>query len=307
MNKIYGVDLWNISMTIEEVFLIAQREGIHLYDIQQNQMNVSFYADVIQRNRVSSAFLRAKKIKTTGMIGFCFMKMKSRLFLISCIFMILIWFFFQHLTLKYEIIGQGEDIQTLIETELEKFPLPSWSMNSNADEIQAHLQTKLMDELSWLDVYQEGSVIKLMFSRRKQTDFEIFQSVPLYATKSAIVSHFEVQHGNKLVKEHDFVQVGTLLVDSILLDSQEMTHELFVKGKVFGYTWYQIEASMSKEESIHEGLSFFRLLMECRSQIGHYLDPGEKLIKETILQFQQNEGTIQLKVHYTLLEDITLP
>ena len=45
----------------------------------------------------------------------------------------------------------------------------------------------------------------------------------------------------------------------------------------------------------------------CRSQIAEQLQEDEKIIKENVLLFDRNAGTITMKIHYTLLEDLTRP
>ena len=47
--------------------------------------------------------------------------------------------------------------------------------------------------------------------------------------------------------------------------------------------------------------------MDCRGQIAQQLQADEKIIKENVLLFDRNAGTITMKIHYTLLEDLTRP
>lgn len=307
MNRHTGFDVWKVPWSIQEVLQIAKNEKLHLYEVMPLDSEVNFYASCRLRKQIQSAFPRAILIQTTGMFGLVLRQIKAKSFIFSCLMIVGIWFCLQHIIWEYEIIGQGKDMQQRIARELEKFPVPFWSFSSKSESIQQHLQNVFVNELSWLDVYEEGGRMRLMFSRRKQAVFEGLLSEPLYATKHAMVAYFEIQHGNKLVREYDFVKEGTLLVDAVLLDSQNVPQSVFVKGRVFGYTWYTIESQMSVKDSLHEGISFYRLLFDCRNQISKYLSQDEQFIKETILQYSQNEGTILLQVHYTLLEDITLP
>ena len=61
---------------------------------------------------------------------------------------------------------------------------------------------------------------------------------------------------------------------------------------------------MHRISPLHDALAFFRLLMDCRSQIAEQLQEDEKIIKENVLLFDRNAGTITMKIHYTLLRGI---
>ena len=124
-----------------------------------------------------------------------------------------------------------------------------------------------------------------------------------------MVVRFDVQHGEKKVKINQIVHPGDLLIDNELKDAFEVPQPLYVKGKVYGYTWYTVESSLldAPDFPLHDALAFFRLLMDCRSQIAEQLQEDEKIIKENVLLFDRNAGTITMKIHYTLLEDLTRP
>lgn len=80
-----------------------------------------------------------------------------------------------------------------------------------------------------------------------------------------MVVRFDVQHGEKKVKINEIVHPGDLLIDNELKDAFEVPQPLYVKGKVYGYTWYTVESSLSDAPDfpLHDALAFFRLLMDC--------------------------------------------
>ena len=106
--------------------------------------------------------------------------------------------------------------------------------------------------------------------------------------------------------KNDVVKKGDLLVSNILLDSMNLPEEIYVKGRVFAYTWSDFSVEMPNN-SLPEGVQFFQLLFQARRIISEELGEDEKIVSENILQFSVNDDKIKMDLHYTLLEDISSP
>ena len=305
MSKSIGLDLWRSKESTDVIFALVIQNHIALFEFYVKDNYQYFYTEIYQRKTVQKVFSNIEYIRTSGMLGFLFQHCTNIRFSISCITIVCFWIVVQQITFAYQVKGEEGNVKEEIVQYLEQCNFPNYL--PSLDFIKNELYVQFANRLSWLEVYQQGGLLTISFAEKKNVEIEELSREPLVAMKNAMIVSFDVQHGYKRVKEHDFVYEGTILVDSYMLDSTNEPKELFVKGKVYGYTWYTITSSCLKEDSLHEGIMFFRLLLDARQQISVYLDQNEKIVKETILQYRTDKGTILLQVHYTLLEDITVP
>ena len=102
------------------------------------------------------------------------------------------------------------------------------------------------------------------------------------------------------------VKKGDVLVSSSMLDSLNREKHLLVKGRVFAYTWETVEVSC-KSDGFPQPFQFFRLLLAARAQVSEDFLKDDRIERENILQFEENAGTIRMKIHYTVYRDISSP
>ena len=156
---------------------------------------------------------------------------------------------------------------------------------------------------------RNGDSLVVRFMPREKAIREEMGYESLVARKEAVVAYFEVLSGKKLVKVNDYVKVGDELVSSKIIDSFGKEKQIYVKGRVFGKTMYVLEEELlwPYDFEITKPFAYYRLLFSVRNIISKELDEDEEILTENILQFSQLEGTIKMKVQYTLYEDITRP
>ncbi|MBQ7892163.1 MAG: sporulation protein YqfD [Erysipelotrichaceae bacterium] len=302
MFKSVGYDLYQFIGDEDAFNEFLSRYSIDVYDITYVD-GIYFYTSFAYRNLLSTENTVCY-VLTTGLLGMFFRNCKSIMFYLKIVMVCCIWFLLQNTTFSYEIIGNEGKLKQNIISEIEDFDLPYFSLEVN--DLKQQLFTQYHQQLSWLEAYKEGSKLYVSFSEKKHVEISELYREPLYATKDAVIALFDVQHGHKVVNIHDFVYEGSTLVEGYMLDSYGQIKDLYVKGKVYGYTWYTIESSVIHENT-HDGVLFFKLLFDCRNQVSQYITSNEKIVKETILKYTREEDKVLLKVHYTLLEDITIP
>lgn len=302
MFKSVGYDLYQFIGDEVAFNEFLSRYSIDVYDITYVD-GIYFYTSFVYRNLLSKENT-VNYILTTGLLGMFFRNCKSIMFYLNIIMVCCIWFLLQNTTFSYEVIGNEGKLKQNIISEIEDFDLPYFSLK--VSDLKQQLYAQYHQQLSWLEVYKEGSKLYVSFSEKKYVEISELYREPLYATKDAVIAFFDVQHGHKVVNIYDFVYEGSTLVEGYMLDSYGKIKDLYVKGKVYGYTWYTIESSVIRENT-HDGVLFFKLLFDCRNQVSQYITSNEKIVKETILKYTREEDKVLLKVHYTLLEDITIP
>ena len=137
----------------------------------------------------------------------------------------------------------------------------------------------------------------------------IYEFMEFDEVKDGMIVRFEVTSGVKMVKEFDYVKKGDLLVSDTLITSSEESKYIGAYGSVYAYTWYNVESSYAvKNNKKIDELEIYNLLLEDnRAKIDKELTGNDEfLVKEQILSFKNDNNKYRLKIHYTLLEDITL-
>lgn len=301
MFKSVGYDLYRYNGDLQSFNELLTRLSIDVFDITYVDA-IYFYTTFVNRRCLINEDVIY--ILSTGFMGIVLRNVKNVRIYLQMMFVIAIWFVLQNTMFSYEIIGNEGLLKQNILNDIQKIHFPKYSLS--IDSVKQQLYNNYHPQLSWLEVYKEGSKLIVNFSEKKNVELQTLYREPIYATKDAVIAFFEVQHGHKVVKKNDFVYKGSTLVEGYMLDSYGQIKELYVKGRVYGYTWYTIESS-TLSKNIHDGLIFFKLLFDCRNQISQYITSDEKIVKETILKYTREEDKILLKVHYTLLEDITIP
>ena len=149
---------------------------------------------------------------------------------------------------------------------------------------------------------QEDSINWYMRRDDRIADFKRLGHNPAYLTGVK----FDTKRISFSSNINDVVKKGDVLVSSSMLDSLNREKHLLVKGRVFAYTWETVEVSC-KSDGLPQPFQFFRLLLAARAQVSEDFLKDDRIERENILQFEENAGTIRMKIHYTVYRDISSP
>lgn len=308
----FGMDRWRLSIPLTFFLNQCLKQELEVMELKQTQKGLEFYTSILQRNRIRHLFPDAIHLRTSGAAGFLLHQFVQPLRLFSLALLIGCWLFYSHCIVSISYISTDQKIEKQIITLLQEngYREPFFSIDQNlAETMETLLKSNLEDQIGWLEVTKQGSRMTIQFTDKQYVETPQLSTEPIYAQKEGMVVRFDVQHGEKKVKINQIVKPGDLLIDASLNDAFDAPKGLYVKGKVFGYTWYTVQSSLvdSLDFPLADALAFFRLQMDCRAQIVKELGEQEKIIKENVLLFERNAGTITMKVHYTCLEDLTRP
>lgn len=301
-----GMDEWAIHITFRHITRLVKQKGWSIYEIRQCEEGVYFYAPVSHRKAIYATFEHAELRRTTGMLGFLFRQIRrpSR---ILCVFVsILIWLGCTHTIFAITLKGDSDETKQLITDTLNELGYEPPFHDHDMQQMKAEVRKQLENKIAWLEVSKEGSQYHIQFTTKEFATIEALGHEELIAQKDGVIEHFELQHGNKMVQVNDFVHKGDVLVSNVLVDSKNTNKEVYVKGKVYAYTWKDVHVEMP-ENNLPRPFQFYQLLFEARREASKDLNQTESVHKENILQFQDNTGTISMDIHYTLIEDITTP
>lgn len=301
-----GMDEWLIHTSMIQIMRLFKQRNWSLYDLRQTKEGICFFAPITQRRDIASTFEHAQLRKTTGMLGFLFRQMRrpSRFLCLGC--SLLLWYGLTHTIFAITLKGDQEKTKQLIVTTLDEMGYTPPFYGNDMQLMKAEVKKRLENQIAWMEVSKEGSQYHIQFTTKEFAQIEELKHEELIAQKDGIIEHFELQHGNKMVAINDFVHRGDVLVSNVLVDSRNANQEVYVKGKVYAYTWKDVHVEMASND-LPKAFQFYQLLFEARREATKDLRKEEMIHKENILQFQDNAGTISMDIHYTLIEDITTP
>lgn len=178
--------------------------------------------------------------------------------------------------------------------------------HQDENKLKEALKKKLENEIAWLEIEKRGSRYIITYTPKEFATLETLHHRELIAKQDGVIARFDIQHGNKVHKVNEFVHKGDVLVSNVIADSKSKNQEVYVKGRVFAYTWRDVTVSMD-DTKMPKAFQYFELLMAARAQVSQDFHKDDKIHKENILQFSKDMGKIKMVIHYTLLQDITTP
>lgn len=304
-------DRWQIKMPLLSFYRTVQMKNLEVSDVIFDEGWVVFSTSPFIKREVSRVFPKAELLTRKGIIGYLFIQLSDMKKILLVIFAGLIWYFLSQCVFEIEYFGDKESLKREINSVLLEnvHQIPFFVHDFSDQEIEEMIKEHFQDQLSWIEVNQVGSRYQISFVAKEVVETPALTSNPLIAQKDGMVVYFDVENGQKMVSVNQIVYKGDILVNNMLVDSSGTEKPLYVKGKVYGYTWYTMESELSESEcrNIHDAFVYLRLLFDCRGKIAEEISEGEKIVSEKVLQFAHEEGKIKIKIHYTLYEDLARP
>lgn len=302
-----GMDVWQLSIDLDHFLRLAYQHGWSVYEVvTKSKGRISFCAPIQYHHDILRTFEQITYIKTTGMLGFAFRQLRRPRRIACLLLTLLLWYGLAHTVFEISLYGDSEETKALIQTTLTDMGYTTPFYHQDMQELKDKVKKQLENKIAWIEVSQQGSQYQIQFTTKDFAHIETLGHEELIAQKDGVIARFDLQHGSKMVAINDFVHKGDVLVSNILVDSKNVNKEVYVKGKVYAYTWKDVHVEMDANE-LPQPFQYFQLLLEARREASKDLQKGESIAKENILQFQDNTGTISMDIHYTLYEDITTP
>lgn len=292
-----GCDIWRIHIPPQTFFTICKQHKIEIYKIQYKE-DIVFHASILLRFRILKVFDSIQYVKSYGILSLI-----SHIFTIPRIFMITVCtmtiILLSNHIFKIEYHGsmQGKE---LIEQVLQKDygHLPYYHIDS------LKIEEQLKSHFAWIDFQKKGSVLEISYIEQQNKNKNQQLGNKIIAKKDGIISHYEIYSGVKQVEINQSVKKGDVLVDQYVLDTKQKKHKTKVEGKVFAKTWEEI--IVRRKGTNKNPFLLFQMILYARNQLYDDFSKDDSILKENILHFRNNKGTIELYVHYELLQNIAV-
>lgn len=297
-----GTDAFALEAELHDFLNQVEASHWRIYNLQVKD-KIYFHASLIHRHDIMRTYPLIKLLYTGGIIGMSlrgFFKIERMIAFITCLCS---WFVLSHTIFEINILGDSPFHQEQITQELKNEALPFLLLDFEG--FQEKLVNRLMPQFHWLEMNLKGSSIEIQYLGKKAIDTQELGFAGLVAKKEGVIALFDVKHGNKEVTLNQFVQKGDLLISSVIIDSMNQPKTTYVEGKVYAYTFLDLEV-LVEPFSKNKAIQFFECLFEIRSQVSSLLHEDEKIVLEIPLQFEVKEDKIRMKNYYVLYEQIAV-
>lgn len=294
---IRGHDVYEAFGELDQLFLYVREHKITIYHLHLSDK--IFFTSTFQYRKVLSKNPQIHYLYSIGLFGMIFRFFLSKEKILAAGLSVLLFFGLSHTVFDLTVQGDSFIHQKMIEEKLSSYKLPFFYFDSKSI---LKKMTELNQQLNWYALYQRGSKLEIHFLSRQFLSITEVNAYDLIASKSGVIASFDVSRGNKVVKIHQKVEEGDLLVSHLLMDSSEVEKTSEVMGKVYAYTFEKVEVEFPKNH-LPMSINYYLLLMKSRMML--QLDDGEHIEKEIVLHFSEDLDTIRMSNMYVLYEMIS--
>lgn len=265
-----------------------------------------FYCSYKYKRKLLELYKDVKLISKKGYLHSIFSFLKYKTTLIALVISIAFYLSISSKIWKIEIVGDTDNLNTFINEQLRVNNIYVGANKLDVNEL-AKIQNDILynnyEIIEYLSIKEEGCAIKVSFKKkRKEGEINQFKG-SLYASKDGVIKSFDLLSGEKVVSVNDYVKKGDLLVKDIV--TTDYNNEVYVGtfGSVYAYTWYYVtineKISYTDKESV-----FANCLLAIKEEICKNFTDNEYIYEENVLKFNIDKNILNMKVHFTCVEDI---
>lgn len=220
--------------------------------------NVSFNEDVIQFEIARKDLPKLKKIRQKLKVkisiqsgALSIVLQKNGWVMLGIIFFIFLPIVLSQFIWKVEVDAETPELRKTVEEVVDeqlKLNKPILKRNMLSDfEIRQKIMEEVRD-LSWVHIIKTGSHIKIIPQKAPVNNLKSTKSNQLHhliASKSGVITHFDITKGERSVNVHSTVHKGDLLVSGVITQGEK---EIMIgaEGEVFADYWLETDFTIPK-------------------------------------------------------------
>ncbi|MBQ9730870.1 MAG: sporulation protein YqfD [Bacilli bacterium] len=308
MKTYRSINNWVIKGYKPETVL-NKLQKIEIFNFKNEEYISKFESPIKNKKIILEMFPNAYIEEEHGLLVFIRKKLFNISLIVSLIISFIFFYYLKGLIINIEITGDYPRFEENLLNSLESYNLNKYSKFPTSNrliEIENEILNDYYDQIEFLEIRRNGSILKVKYTKRRKGIDLPSPSNSIYASKDGIIKQILVKTGVVEVSINQYVKKGDLLINDTLIDTNN--NEIFIgcEGKIYAYTWYLYEINYQNNEKLPKDEVFIELIDLIRNKVNKNIDGEDEYIeKENVLQFEENASTITLKVHYTLVEDIT--
>ncbi len=299
-----GFDIYNVEIGDIILFLqYCKKEKIHIYRIRKKSaLEYMFYSPIYQRYKLKK--LQFIPFKSIGILHYLLLLTKSKANILACVAFLCTIYIAHGYIFEIDIDGNNPTVDDKVRTILEDKQINLGSnllSYSELNNIYVDIKEECSDEIDFLNVYQQGSMLKVEYTSSVKEQEQALEFTNLVASQDAVIYKIDVQSGNVLVKANQYVKAGEILVSNQILSTNEEVKTIPVSGEIKAYTYKQYVATISINQ-MSKDEAFEVLLHQIRGNI-HQVS---KIDSETVQSYDIIGDEIVLTMQYIFIENIAV-
>lgn len=219
--------------------------------LDKNSILVKVYIDDLDKIYKLNYFSEIIEYRSLGFNRFInFIKRNIIVFItvISCFFMM---FFLENVIFDINVIHSNKEIINLIETELEKNNIRTFTFVKKFDEIEK-IRLKIIEDnpekLEWISITRVGMKYIVRVEERILTEVEENDKYcHVVAKKAGIIKKIKSTSGEIIPVIDDYVRAGDILISGQIHLYEEVKDNICALGEVYAEVWYNVNVSIPLE------------------------------------------------------------
>lgn len=306
-HKKLGYDIYLIQCSDIMYYLsIFSKANINIYFLKKiDTYTYRFYTKRRYSYQLRKLNLPIVFEKSIGILYYLTLFFRSKIKLVGIIAFVVTFIYLNQRILNLEVMGTKYNLNSQIINKLKEYDVHFMNLklnNEQLEQLKIKLQNDFKDEIDWLNIYQKGQTFFVEYTNKKNSEVSTKDFRTIVACKNSVIKQFQIQSGYIVSNIHQYVEKGDILVSNALVSTFDETIMLYPAGKIYGYTWYDIEKSLPDTNDQAE--AFSELLKQIRDELGQSIGKEFTIDQEKVLQFTIKDSRIVMKVHYTVIEDI---
>ncbi len=300
----YRIHIFDPSIALSKI----KTEDIKIFHFHKIEDYVyEFETYPHEEKKIKKIFNNAILIKRMGPYSWLYNLLTRKTTLIALIIASICFYSLSSRVYTITINGDSRSLSSRLSSQIEALGMIKYSIKPHEDELQNYekqLKKIFYDDIEFLELRLKGVNLIVNYKKRRTSITLPSKSSAKYATKRGIIDHFVVSSGEICVKENQYVEEGTLLINDYLLSSTGEEIKVGAEGEVYAWTWTIV--TLSKKVNINEEESEVMQAMidEASLMIAKGFYKEERIDKINILSWEIINNEAYMKVHFTCLEDI---
>ena len=299
----YKVVTYNITNFLDTI----KNGKIKIINLQKiDQYTYSFYS-LKKYKKLLFSYSNVYLVKDYGLLNILFSFFKYKTTLLAMVISTLFYISLSNRIWLINITGDNQNLNSIIEEKLLEYNVYVGAKKKNIDDI-SYIQKEILynnfNLIEYLSIDLDGCCINVNFKKKRNANNNIELRKSLYAKKDGVIKSFDILSGEKVVDVNDYVKEGDLLVKDIITTDYDKEVYVGTYGYVYAYTWYYVTIKEKVYESNKETI-FANLLINIKSEITSNFSEYEYIYEENVLKFNIENNMVNMKVHFTCVEEIT--